>query len=87
MKDSVTGKKPTKKNKLADGVPKSALPFFSVDTVEDAKTLQVLVCKRTYDGRYIVPGLLQENEETALDAAYAVSEMLADQYRAMKERK
>lgn len=32
---------------------KQALPVFSVDTVEEAKAIQVRFCRLSYDGRYM----------------------------------
>jgi hypothetical protein len=30
-----------------------ALPFFTTDTVEEAESMRVLMCRLHYDGRYI----------------------------------
>lgn len=40
----------------------SALPVFSVDTVEDAEMLQVRLCALSWDGtRYVWPGFYDES--------------------------
>ncbi len=54
MKDSVTGHRPSTKRKVADGVPKTATPVFTVNTREEASLIQVSLCKLQYDGRYVM---------------------------------
>ena len=46
-----------------------ALPFYSVDTVEQAEQLILLVAKSTYDDEYLIPEF-----EGTVDAIFKLSE-------------
>ena len=59
---------------------KHALPAFSCDTEEEAKSLVILRCKLGYQGRYIWPNFGGE-----LDDLAKVSEILASDYVKLKK--
>jgi len=48
-----------------------ALPAYSVDTLEEAESLQLLLCKQGYDGTYLWPDFGGE-----LESLYAAGEIL-----------
>ncbi len=61
-----------------------SLPIFSVDTEDEAKTLQVLLCKQGWAGDYILNPHLRT--ETTRGQAAAWTEAFARAYLAMKKR-
>ena len=83
VKDKVLGKKPSTKRKVDDGVPKTALPVFTVDTLEEASDLQTLACKLSYDGRFI----LWPKFSGELADVPKVTERFREMYDAMRKRR
>lgn len=67
-----------------------ALPAFSTDTEEQARDLQVIVCKLNYDGRYVVPGFSAEVDRLGplggVEAINGVTDKLRGWYRRITER-
>lgn len=59
-----------------------ALPAFSVDTKEEAKDLQVLFCRYSYDGRYVWTGF-----DRTLDGLDKAAEQMAEVYPRKLSRK
>ncbi len=63
-------------------MPKS-LPVYSVDTIEQAEDLQIVFCRRAYDGRYIMTDFAEQAE---IDAMGSIA-WAADKMRSMNERR
>lgn len=59
---------------------KSALPVYSVDTVEEAEALQIRFCRKGYDGKYY----WTDFPESDVDALKDVTAALDAAYRKMK---
>ena len=64
----------------------SALPVYSVDTLEEAKILQVRLCKLSYDGKtYMIK--LPEDPIEAVDSLPALSDFFNGAYCYMKGKR
>lgn len=61
-----------------------ALPAYSVDSEKEGRSLITLVTVRSYDGRQMLPGFLDEAERRSIDAIGDVSEFLAGVHERMK---
>lgn len=59
-----------------------SLPVYSVDTIEQAEDLQIILCRRSYDGRYIMTDFAERAEIDAIESM----EWAAEQMRSIKLR-
>jgi hypothetical protein len=83
---TVTYRDTVAKEKVFNG---RALPVFSVDTIEDAKSIQVRFCRLQYVNHPLMPGKpwYKLNEFSGkLEDLDRVRNMFAEFYKAMKER-
>lgn len=61
-----------------------ALPAYSVDSEDEAKTLIQLASFRSYDGRQMVRGFLQLAEEQSFRAIFTAGDWLSLLHRMLK---
>jgi hypothetical protein len=74
----------TRKQKIFNDV---ALPVFSVDTIEEAKTLQIIFCRKAYANHPKMPGqpwYKLNHFAGTLEDLYRVGEMFETWYCEMK---
>ena len=65
-------------------VPNGFLPVYSVDTVEEAKSLIVMACPLGLCGDYIAPELAREQ---TVENLFAFGKRLTALHKAMKRRR
>ena len=69
--------------KRADGLPEGAMPVFTVNTEEEAKSLIVLACPVNYEGEYYSRELAQE---LTIENLGAFSDKMAYCWEVMKKQ-